>query len=147
RVSVVASGYRARAGAPRRVSASDSARLVGDEALALSRELGASGVSVFSARSRTEALALANAARPNAILVDGLLQARPRRLGLSILVLDGRAPWGAERCPPAGDLRAHRARLLAAADVLLVRGETGGIGSEKPVYRWSSDLLGARTLE
>jgi tetraacyldisaccharide 4'-kinase len=147
RVAVVASGYRALTRSARRVSPRDSAREVGDEALAFCRELGASGVSVFSGPCRSETLALANLAKPDVILVDGLLQARPRPLGVSILVLDGLAPWGTECCPPAGDLRARRARLLSAADVLLVQGELRGANFGKPAYAWSSRLTGARTPE
>lgn len=51
-------------------------------------------------------------------MADGLLQTAPRRLDAAILVVDALAPWGAGACPPAGDLRAPPAALLAAADHL-----------------------------
>lgn len=153
RVAIVASSYGARAPAPQEVSPHDSAAAVGDEALALSRALRDVRVSVFSGPSRAQTLALARAAGADVIFVDGLLQARPQRLGLSVLVLDGEAPWGAERCPPAGDLRARRARLLDAADVVLVREELAAseraalAAAGKPVHTWSSRLIGARSRQ
>jgi tetraacyldisaccharide-1-P 4'-kinase len=81
------------------------------------------------------------------VLVDGLLQTRPTPVGSALLVLDGRAPWGAGRCPPAGDLRASTSRLLAACDAILLRDYEGDEQvadvvrhSGKPVYRWSSRI-------
>jgi tetraacyldisaccharide 4'-kinase len=83
------------------------------------------------------------------IIVDGLLQARPTRVGTSILVLDGDRPFGAGYCPPRGDLRASIARLGRASDVvLLVAGsadlvEVGALLG-RPVLRVESELMGAR---
>ncbi len=69
------------------------------------------------------------------IVVDGLLQAAPVRLAASLLVVDAEAPWGSGRCPPLGDLRAERGRLLKACDgvVTLHRAATGaGASGEVP---------------
>ena len=51
------------------------------------------------------------------------LQASPDRLARSILLLDAKNPWGGGACPPAGDLRAPRDALLAAADIVLRVGD------------------------
>jgi tetraacyldisaccharide 4'-kinase len=114
RVAVVAHGYGARAKAARRVRISDDVRDVGDDALCLEEALRHVDVPIFVGR-RDDALALA-AAESRVVIVDGLLQAAPRRLDWSILVADAKAPWGAGWCPPAGDLRASRAALLSATD-------------------------------
>jgi tetraacyldisaccharide-1-P 4'-kinase len=71
-------------------------------------------------------------------VVDSLLQTAPERLALSLLVADGNQPWGSGACPPRGDLRARRDRLLRAADVLLFSGS--GFELEQlaiPARRWS----------
>jgi tetraacyldisaccharide 4'-kinase len=119
RVAVVASGYRCRLSAARHIRPDDRASIVGDEALWLCRALWAERVHVVCGPRRDEALEVA-AEVGGLIVVDGLLQARPQRLDLSVLVLDGARPWGAARCPPAGDLRARPDRLLAAADLVVV---------------------------
>ena len=121
RVAVIASGYRARDGAARRVLPHASARAAGDEAALLSRVLTPLGVPVYVAGRRSAALALAARAEPHAIVIDGLLQTRPVALDVSVLVLDAAQPWGAGVCPPAGDLRAPVQALLQAADVVLWR--------------------------
>lgn len=115
-VSVVASGYRASIRSARRVLAHDRAEQVGDEALLLARALQAP---VVVGPRRRQAVQLAASLAP-LVIVDGLLQARPRRIDLSILVVDGQRPWGSAACPPAGDLRAPLPVLLAASDVVLV---------------------------
>ncbi len=122
RVAVVAGSYRARPGRARQVAVDDRVQQVGDEALLLARALVPLGVPVVVAPRRQDALDLASSLAP-LVLVDGLLQARPERLQLSILALDAGEPWGAGRCPPSGDLRADRERLLAASDVVALSGE------------------------
>lgn len=132
-VVVVASAYRATLRTARQVRPDDQPSEVGDEALMLCRRLACSGVCVVSGPRQGAVLLAARLARGAdhrdgqrkpisvpLVLVDGLLQARPDRLARSLLVLDASAPWGAGACPPAGDLRATRARLLAAADALAV---------------------------
>jgi tetraacyldisaccharide-1-P 4'-kinase len=142
RVAVVASGYAARLGGPLLVNRDLPARLVGDEAALLGRVLEPLGIPVVVGQDRSDAIRLAaaeairgatEAIGPTAslVLVDGLLQARPRRVHRSLLVLDADAPWGAGRCPPVGDLRARRDRLLRAADaVVLVGGDTMVVGGQ-----------------
>jgi tetraacyldisaccharide 4'-kinase len=155
RVAVVASAYPARNRAPRRVRPADLVELVGDEGLWLARALHADEVAVFLGDPRQDAVALA-AAAADIVIVDGLLQTRPLPLGFSLLALDGGAPWGSLRCPPAGDLRALRRRVLAACDAVLVAidpsapriGEVAGAGLQfhgKTVFPWSSELGGAWT--
>jgi tetraacyldisaccharide 4'-kinase len=116
KVAVVGHGHAARVRAARRVTPGDTARGVGDDALWLARDLAELGVPVIVG-PRPEAVLVA-AGLAGLVLVDGLLQAAPVRLALSILAVDALAPWGAGQCPPAGDLRAPRQALLAAADVV-----------------------------
>lgn len=123
--SVVASGYRARLRAARRVRPADSAAEVGDEALWFSRALAPHGVPVVTGPERDAAIRLAASLAPR-VLVDSLLQTRPVALALSILALDDERPWGAGECPPVGDLKASREALLGAADVVV---RVGGGGS------------------
>ncbi len=150
RVAVVAPGYRARPERARRVAADDCVDQVGDEALMLARALAPSAVPVVVAPTRQAALDMAAGLAP-LVLVDGLLQARPARLALSLLVLDASQPWGAGRCPPSGDLRADRVRLLAACDAVVLSGSAscGGCrlpetGAGRPLFEVPTRLLGAR---
>ncbi|HMJ16501.1 MAG TPA: tetraacyldisaccharide 4'-kinase [Polyangiaceae bacterium] len=154
RVAVIASGYRVRERVARRVLPQDAASVLGDEAVALARQLTPLGVGVFVAKHRGSALELAARGEPDLIVLDGLLQARPQPLHVALLVLDSAAPWGAGHCPPAGDLRAERSRLYRAADVLLVRREPGREpcslrqSSSGPVELcWSDEITGARSAD
>ncbi|MBX3184422.1 MAG: tetraacyldisaccharide 4'-kinase [Polyangiaceae bacterium] len=137
-VAFVTHGYGGRARRPFIVSESDDVRWVGDEARLAARRLAPQRIPVISrgtgawyqrvqpARAGAAwQAALALAARtlegealevPGVIVVDGLLQAAPERVAASLLVVDAEAPWGSGRCPPLGDSRADRARLLAACD-------------------------------
>lgn len=147
RVAVASHGYRAGISSPSRVDPGALSCDVGDEALWLARELSRSGVPVFSGRNRAEVLA--NAARAaDVVVADSLLQTAPERLALSILVVDGDAPWGAGWCPPRGDLRAPREELLSAADVVVAvssgRAAAGALEtSGLPIAPASSELHGA----
>jgi len=152
-VAVVASAYPARDRTPRPVRRGDSVESVGDEALWLCRALDRDGVPVFLGTPRSAALGLAARAAP-LVIVDGLLQSRPRRLAWSLLALDAAAPWGAARCPPAGDLRARRDRLIDACDAVLLatdaalpRPATSVQFGGKTTISWSSELNGAWTPE
>jgi tetraacyldisaccharide 4'-kinase len=116
RVALVSHAYRAEPGRAREVCGADHPREVGDDALAAARSLERDGVPVIVAPSRSGALERARARGAEVVIVDGLLQARPRPLTDAVLVLDALAPWGSGRCPPLGDLRATRESLLAAAD-------------------------------
>jgi tetraacyldisaccharide-1-P 4'-kinase len=58
-------------------------------------------------------------ARPDVLVLDGPLQLAPLRASLALLAVDAQAPWGAGALPPAGDLRAPRDALLAAADLVV----------------------------
>lgn len=139
-VAVVASAYRSRVTEAQRVSVDDAPELVGDEAAYLARALASVGVPVFVGASRSHALALASRHAP-LVIVDGLLQARPERVRLSLLVLDVRAPFGSGRCPPAGDLRAKLPEIVAATDRVVLIGE-GELPVDRPVLRARSALVG-----
>jgi tetraacyldisaccharide 4'-kinase len=141
-VAVVASSYRAKPRVPRRVQIGDPIALVGDEAAHLARELAPLDVPVFVGPTRDSALALA-AEHARIVIIDGLLQSRPERVALSLLVVDGASPWGSGRCPPAGDLRAPVSRLLRAADVAVVVGD--GPDLPLPTWRATSELARVRT--
>jgi tetraacyldisaccharide-1-P 4'-kinase len=117
----VSHAYRASPRAARVVSPDEdgacAVRDAGDEALLAARalrDLGARAV-VVVAPSRAEGIAFACACA-DAVVVDGALQFAPRRASLSLLAVDGEAPWGAGHAPPRGDLRASPASLLAACD-------------------------------
>jgi tetraacyldisaccharide 4'-kinase len=146
-VAVVASGYGASPPRAVRVLPHHGVLRVGDEGMMLARELV--DVPVFVGRDRERVLALASG-HARVIVVDSLLQTAPERLSLSVLVADARQPWGAGACPPLGDLRARRDRLLRAADVLLVNGHSVDLDELViPASRWRFDrrLSEARTPE
>ncbi|HMR05350.1 MAG TPA: tetraacyldisaccharide 4'-kinase [Polyangiaceae bacterium] len=142
-VAVVASPYPARVASARVVSADDDFRRVGDEALLLARALQSTSVPVFVGPSRSAALALA-ADVASVVVIDGLLQATPNPVTLSLLALDGARPWGAGRCPPAGDLRAARHELLQACDALVQMDGAPTEPALRPCYAAARRLLGAR---
>jgi len=118
RVAFVGHAYRAQPRSARAVLPTDDVRDVGDEALLAARRLAPAGVSVIVGPTRQAALDWA-AGQARFLVLDGILQTRPRRLARSILLLDADRPWGNEKCPPQGDLRAPREALLGAADVAL----------------------------
>jgi tetraacyldisaccharide 4'-kinase len=122
RPAVVAHGYRARPKAARRVAPEDPVELVGDDALCLAQALRGSGVPVYVAPRRADAIARA-ARDASVIVVDALLQTRPTRLRTSVLVLDRGLDVARSSCPPAGDLRASLPDMLALADVVLLHRE------------------------
>jgi tetraacyldisaccharide 4'-kinase len=122
RVALIGHAYRASPGRPRIVAVDDAVAVVGDDALAAARLLVGATAIVIVAPSRQRAIDHAAALGFTTLVVDGLLQARPARIAASILVLDAAAPWGGGACPPAGDLRAPRPALLAAADHVVALG-------------------------
>ncbi len=119
-VVLVGHAYLASPAASRVVAASDALADVGDEALACARDLASSpNVRVVVGPTRQSAIDFAARAleRPvDVVVIDGPLQLAPSRASLAVLALDAEAPWGAGDVPPAGDLRAPRAALLAHAD-------------------------------
>jgi tetraacyldisaccharide 4'-kinase len=142
RVAVVASSYPTRSRVARVVAASDDPRHVGDEALMLAQSLQANRVPVFVGPSRSAALATA-AGVADVVVIDGLLQATPEPVSLSLLAVDGAEPWGAGRCPPAGDLRAARHELIEACDAIVHM--SGAVVLEpSPSFRVERRFRGAR---
>lgn len=162
RVSVAAHGYRARLARPRLITPDDAVGEVGDEALWLARSLVPRGVAVVAGGDRGAAIRLAASYAPR-VLVDALLQTRPVPLALSLLAVDGEHPWGARRCPPAGDLRATEVRLRQATDrlvqvdrapvlatsavksVLLYADAASGVGAPLELARLSGTRVGVVT--
>jgi tetraacyldisaccharide 4'-kinase len=117
RAAVIGHAYRASPRVPRVVRPGDPVGLVGDDALAAARLLdGAADVVV--APTRQAAVDHAASLGHRWLVLDGPLQTAPERLDLAVLVLDAARPWGGGACPPVGDLRASRAALLRAADVV-----------------------------
>lgn len=120
-VVLVGHAYRAAPRRARVVPANGDARVllaaVGDEALASATDLG-TRARVVVAPSRQEAIDFAASLvpRPDVVVLDGPLQLAPVRASLALLAVDAVAPWGADALPPAGDRRAPREALLAAAD-------------------------------
>jgi tetraacyldisaccharide 4'-kinase len=117
-VAISAHGYGGRVSAARQATSSDDVREIGDDAAWLARDRGGPVVPVFVAPRRADALALASQSA-STLVADALLQTAPRRLSLALLTVDAREPWGAGACPPAGDLRAPKELLLAAADAVV----------------------------
>lgn len=122
RVAFVAHGYRARPGRARVVAGDEPVDVVGDESLVAAHALRDLRVTVVVGPTRAEAVALA-ARQADVLVVDGLLQVRPRA-ALSILAVDGGTSWAAGAVPPRGDLRAPPEALRSAADVVVSLGET-----------------------
>ena len=122
RVALVGHGHRATPGDARVVAPTDPVELVGDEALVLARRLADLGIGervpVIVAPRRTVAAVELAFRHADVVVLDGTLQVAPVRATLALLAQSADAPWGAAGlCPPRGDLRASRARLLAAADL------------------------------
>jgi tetraacyldisaccharide 4'-kinase len=143
RVVLIAHGYRARPGAARLVRPEDRLADVGDEAIAAARALA--GVArVVVAPARQAALEHA-AALADVVVLDGVLQTRPRCAALSLLALDGESPWGAGEVVPRGDLRAPPAALLAACDgaVVLTDRLDGRGGQREAAWTGIVDSRGA----
>jgi len=142
RVAIVGHGYGAHVRGVTRVRPDDDVGDVGDDALWLARS--EPGVAVFVGSNRESTLARA-AAGADVVIVDGLLQTRPRRLSLSILVVDAARPWGSGACPPRGDLRAAEERLVAAADCVISVRDAAAKATLGAVLGAKSILHGART--
>lgn len=121
-VALIGHAYRARPSYARVVQGDDALGEVGDEALVCARALGGAA-RVVVARNRQAAVdfaaSLGGVDRVDVIVLDGPLQLAPVRASLALLAVDAEAPWGAGALPPAGDLRAPRAALLAHADLVV----------------------------
>jgi tetraacyldisaccharide 4'-kinase len=122
-VALVGHAYRAAPRRARVVRVDDRLEEVGDEALLAARALAPIGVAVVVAPRRSDAVLLASGLA-RVLVVDGVAQTRPVRSSLALLAVDSGEPWGhAALVPPAGDLRAPAAALLAACDRVVTIGE------------------------
>lgn len=120
RVALVGHAYHAEPWRARRVELDDALGEVGDEALACARRLaGLANAEVIVAPRRGEAVALASERGAEIVVLDGPIRTRPTVPDLALLAIDPDRPWGAGVLFPAGDLRAPRASLLAAADLVV----------------------------
>jgi tetraacyldisaccharide 4'-kinase len=120
RVGLVGHAYRARPRGPRIVSLGDPLPEVGDDALLCARALAPfEGSGVVVAKRREQAIEFA-ARWADVLVLDGVLQTCPSPAALSLLAVDAEEPWGhTGLLPPCGDLRAPRAALLAACDLVV----------------------------
>lgn len=143
RVVLVGHAYGARPGAARVVRPTDPLSVVGDEALVCAAALGDRG-RVVVAGARQDALDHAVLLGADVIVVDGPLRIA-QGTTLSLLAVDAAAPWGSGALPPAGDLRAPPAALLAAADhVIEVRAALGVVRWDDGTRSSVGDLAGTR---
>lgn len=144
-VAIISHAYRASPGAARRVLAHDEVRAVGDDALHVARVLAPNGVPVYVAPRRAEAMAAARSAGARALVIDGGLSIIAGPGCAQVLVLDAPRPWGSGACPPLGDLRLPRARLLAMATHLVVIGPAppGDLQADPRATLATSTLHGA----
>lgn len=140
-VALVGHAYRARPLRARVVAPNDRVEEVGDDALFAARSLERDDVAVVVAPSRADALRYARAIGRTTVVADGVLQTSPRRLALSLLVVDASAPWGSGACPPAGDLRAPLPALFSAADAVLAIGDAPVDAGPVPVLRARSQVV------
>lgn len=140
RVALISHGYGARSRRARWVHQHDDPTVVGDEAALCAEALHGVGARVVSGVDRQACVELA-CTWATLIVIDGVSQLAPRRADWSVLVVDHQAPWGADACPPRGDLRAPRAALLSAADTV-VSVRTDGVAPTEGEATWR--ITGAR---
>ena len=138
-VAVLARSYPARVGAPRRVQLDDCAEVVGDEPLMLARALAGSGADTWVGPRQATLNAVGE--RYGVAILDGVLQAYPRPLDWSLLSLDAVEPWGAGRCPPAGDMLAAPGELLGVADWVLGLQRSGAAAGGSSEWRRICELI------
>ncbi len=124
RVALVGHASRANPGGARCGAPHDALGEVGDEALLAARALAPLGGRVAVAPARADAIALA-ARGAHVLVLDGVAQLAPVPATLSLLAVDGRAPWGRPGLPLFAGLRAPVAMLVAACDALVSMADAG----------------------
>ncbi|MCU0657462.1 MAG: tetraacyldisaccharide 4'-kinase [Polyangiaceae bacterium] len=107
-------------------------REVGDEAALAARRLAVQGIEVWSGEAPREG---------RVVVADGARLHRGDGVQV-VLALDDERPWGAGRCPPAGDLRAPAGHLLGVASQVVRVGAGPAAALEAGVWRarWWLDL-------
>lgn len=125
RCAIITRGYGGKVGqGPHLVSEKDTAQLVGDEPLLISR---LTGVSVVVGVSRKASIAwLAKQERFDVIISDDGLQHSSVKGDVEWCLVDGKRGLGNEQCLPAGPLREPADRLLSVDQVF-----TTGQASDK----------------
>ncbi len=122
RVALVGHAYRARPRRARVVREDDALEEVGDEALVCARALGAEGVDVVVAPRRVAAIDFAlGVVGAQVLVLDGVLQASPRRVDLSVLAVDTLEVLEASRW--GWNLRAPPHVLRRASDLVVPTGD------------------------
>ncbi len=119
RVAIISRGYGAKPPQfPWRVEVGQSAQVAGDEPLMLAQK---TGVPVYIAPERAQALNAALEEKPHLIISDDGLQHYGLPRSAEIVVLDGVRGLGNGRCLPAGPLR-EPAERLQEVDWLVANG-------------------------
>ena len=137
RVALVGHAYRARPGRARWVEPHDDPREVGDDALYAARALSTSGALVAIAPSRQAAVDFATA-RADCLIVDATSSRRAPIVWRARFSYSMAKSLGRGCVPPAGDLRAPRDALLAAADIVLRVGDSASNHEHEESHRGSS---------
>jgi tetraacyldisaccharide 4'-kinase len=121
RVFCLSRGYGGSASGPKRVEETDSARVVGDEALLLSR-----AAPTIVSRDRVAGARLAQRQGASVVLMDDGLQNPSLAKDFTIAAIDRRRGIGNGKVFPAGPMRAPLAAQLARIDALLAIGDGRG---------------------
>ena|SRR5579875_1108064 len=130
-------GYRGRVLTTRQVQPTDTAALVGDEALLLAR-----AAPTWVGTDRGSSARAATAAGADVLVMDDGLQNPTLQKDFSFLVIDGESGFGNGRLFPAGPLReavAHAARRCQAAVLIGPDRHAAVAGLPLPVLR--ADLV------
>ncbi len=121
RVGVISRGYKSQRGkTPYLIQTTDTASMVGDEPLLISKK---TGCSVVIAPNRVQAARLLLKQSPvDLIICDDGLQHETLGRALEIAVIDGMRGLGNERCLPAGPLRESKKRLKTVDFIVVNEG-------------------------
>jgi tetraacyldisaccharide 4'-kinase len=124
RVFCLSRGYGGNESGPKRVDETDSARVVGDEALLLSR-----AAPTVVSRDRVAGARLAQRQGASVVLMDDGLQNPSLAKDFTVAAIDRRRGIGNGKVFPAGPLRAPLTAQLARLDALLMIGDGHGADS------------------
>lgn len=126
--AAVTRGHGGRAPGPRAVHVTDSADVVGDEALLLARH-----APTWLGRDRLQAARHAVRAGADVLVLDDGLQNPQPAKALSLLVLDGAIGIGNGRCLPAGPLREPLEAAAGRCQAAMINGaDQSGLRAHLP---------------